>query len=1333
MDTVAQAVRELAGLAGMLDEPLSDGVLARAKALRELLGVATPLEEAVAATTLVVRLGELGTYLLARWREIKHQDAKAAATLRLALVLCRMLASGQETQKFNTRAKNAVGWNDTSNRAADSELGLHIRTIRRHLIEQSSAGTKRRREIAEVCLAEAQRWRARVASQASRNRAELNESTRKLLSRSGRYWADLDIVSSSETGRTARLSEGMYVDRELQESLLASLTTDGAQDILIVGEAGHGKSSLLWWLCGSLAAIPDMTPILVSATWMVPPVARAPGSLLESDTISTVVTELKAAGQTPILLLDTADLLLHDEASREVVRDCLEVARTAGVRVALTCRPVEAKLLRTEALVSVFLGAYTKAEVALAVSSLANFFCPGAATDVQLDRIDQAIARGLPVTEVVTSPLLLRVLFELRSPAFPALQELDVTSLYEEYWHRRVTADVRDELSERGNRSDGDLSVCAGLAGVVLLGLGSPETAMEILARQAQAVANAWAAATPTAVTPGAVGDLPALVRRGVLLAGPLGTVRFFHQTFFEYAAAQGLIRRDDIGAVSRLLGIVLHAPEDLFTGAVLEQVLIILGRDPAAIPAVQESVQQLIESAEPGLQSIAMVMLAHYPSLALDQTTLLLDGCTPPTLLRFGNAAATVASSSVQPTLELLHRLWIRPAKDCHRLVLKTLCRLGQRDADAQLAVTVAAHKWEVVESFMQEPTAKIVSNPDVPALLRLMAPMRPDVVRSATLTLIRRTRDLTQTLLDCAADNWDALGSTEYLDELKSAVVEGQTANKDRDGKAVREALGRVYARQWSTIWNPLKTQLCPEEIRSWDDLLDSVCAGIVESHNDVDSAAQSAGLAHYLGSVVAESPLLRRSLDRMAAAPTNLWQLRRSFYPILLASKSPATDLLIRDFRVALHALPVAGNEGTGTTPTDGTRAAVARASLDETQVPDSIVLAVLRGLRELPDGLWLRPDGLVIFLTLAARGGHAVARRVLAAVRLNPGLLKDQAPTIVLARFDSPDRVQAEDVPLIIELCVRLGETAHLRTLSADSRLKREFSAYAARLQEFVDLLLAGTGGQQVLGANLWHTLVANGVLSTTREALDLAVQTTTDPRAKAMVLRLLTLHVGRHPEDTAASIAGIRQIITIEAHPTPKIGPATRKVQPIVVEAARETLMELHSRNHVLDPTDAEEVFLLTLAPRTDRDRSQDIDTYGPAGEYIASLARSGYVTPAIELLDRLVSPVSLAIFSENQKNGLANKLRMATKALASHSDSAELARLVRLVEQSEPTFARILANSLLGERFAATWPLLRELTPELLPAGVPEEIARTTRKQQRLVGASARPELLLPT
>jgi hypothetical protein len=966
----------------------------------------------------------------------------------------------------------------------------------------------------------------------------------------------------------------------------------------------------------------------------------------------------------------------------------------------------------------------------LAVSSLANFFCPSVAADLHLDPIDKAIARGLPVTEVVTSPLLLRVLFELRSPAFPALEELDVTSLYEEYWHRRVTADVRDELSQRGSRSDGDLSVCAGLAGVVLLGLGSPETPMEILARQARAVVDAWAAAAPTAVTPGAVGDIAALVRRGVLLAGPLGTIRFFHQTFFEYAAAQGLIRRDGIGAASRLLDIVLQSSEDLFTGAVLEQVLIILGRDPAAIPAVEKAVQRLIGSAEPGLQSIAMVILAHYPALALDQTAL--DGCTPPTLLRFGNAAATVASNSVQPTLELLHRLWVRPAKDCHRLVLKTLSRLGQRDADSQLAVAAAAHKWEVIESFMEEPTAKIVSNPDVPALLRLMAPMRPDVVRNAILTLLRRTRDLTQTLLECAADNWGTLGSTEYLDELKRAIVEGQTANKDRDGKAVREALGRVYARQWSTIWNPSKGRFGPAEIRAWDELLVSICAGIVETHNDVDSAAQSAGLAHYVGTVVAESPLLRRSLDRMAAAPTNLWQLRRSFYPILLASNGPATDLLIRDFQAALHALPVAGNEGTGTTPTRGTRAAIARASLDETQVPESVVLAVLGGLRELPDGLWLRPDGLVIFLTLAARGGHAVARRVLAAVRQNPGLLKDQAPTIVLARFDSPDRVQAEDVPLIIELCVRLGETAHLRTLSTDSRLKREFRVYAARLQEFVDLLLGGAGGQQVLGANLWHTLVANGVLSTTREAIDLSVQATTDPRAKAMVLRLLTLHVIRHPEGTAASIAVIRQLITVEAYPRPEIGPATRKVQAIVVEAARETLLELHSRNPVLDPNDAEEVFVLTLAPRTDRDRSQDIDTYGLAGEYIASLARAAYVTPAIELLDRLVSPASLAVFSENQKNGLANKLRMATKALANHSDSAELARLVRLVEQSEPTFARILANSLLGERFAATWPLLRELAPELLPPGVPEEIARTTRKQQRLVGASARPELLVP-
>lgn len=1330
-DTGRGAVRELAGLAGMLDASVSTDTLARAHALSSALHLPEGADEVDGARNLLARINGCVVYLETCWIDAADLSTKERDELRIALILGRMLITSQDARSFNARAKAAVGWTPSDPRAEASELGVHFRTVRRQFLDQGPTGTQRRRHAAAAFLDYIDRWQSSgITGTGARAAKTWSVDTAGLMARSVRYLADLDIVATLSDDEPARLSQGLYVNRAVQEDVASQVMGGLGDDVLVIGEAGHGKSSLLWWLQTKLLRDPECMPLLISAAWLVPTL-RLPQGSLSPEVIDQALAEIVAAGQRPVLLLDTADLLLHDATARDIARSCLDSVRNADGRMVITCRPVEARLLRPEKLKEVHLGAYSSDEVASAVAALSACFCPNAAIDEGNDRIGDAIVRGLPAREVVTSPLLLRVLFELRSPVFPVLRELDVTALYEEYWKRRVVADVRDETSPR-DVDHADLSMTAGLAGVALLSLGIPEAPGMALARYVDNAHAAWSGPVAAALEPSREAQLDLLRHRGVLQSGPTGTVKFFHQTFFEYAAARGLIRRDGMRALDRLLKIVLENPDDLFSGAVLEQVLILLGREPDSSETIRQAVSSLVGSEDRGLQSIAMMLLAHYPGVALGSVRDLLGQCSPQTLTRFGYAAPTVYASTVQPTMELLELIWNRPARDCSQLVLQTMCRLGQRDEASCLAVANASAKWGVLDLFLSVDASRIVSNPDIPALLRLLAPVQPIVVQRAVLTLVKLTGDLTTTLLDIVSSHWTFLGSVDFLNDVATAVEASQLIRKDRDGKPVREALGRVYSKHWLTKWHPASIESGELLSTEWQELLDETCQGISEDSNDVLNGAKLAGLAYVLKALPDGSPHIDVALARVRTAPTDPWQLRRSFYPLLLSSESPARVRVATQFKSHLGELPAKVHNGIGETPTPETWAAVARASLDDERVPANLVLNVLEGLPARNDDLWLREDGLVVFLLLAAYGGHPAASRALEAVRRDPAQLEGKALTIVSARFDRPELVHGDDIDVVITLAIRSGNVTQIRVLSADTRLNPEFRRHAERLEAFIEKLLHGTGGQQVTGANLWYTLIDNAVLSTESADLRVAIEAASDPRAKAALIRLLALHASRYTEAASSAIEFVGQFITISTEPAPEIQPSSTKVKEIVAEAARSALLQLNGLVRVADTASIQEVFALAVAPRIDRERTYDIENYAHAGKFITSLVTSGHEIQAIQLLELLVEQETLNRFTTNQLNGLANKLRQATRTICMHAAKDDVERLVSLVAGAEPTFARILVNSLLRDRYDESGPLLRQIAPGTLPRGVGEEISRGTRRQQRRVGTTRHLELLQP-
>lgn len=108
-----------------------------------------------------------------------------------------------------------------------------------------------------------------------------------------------------------------YVPRGIEPALLDRLELPGVTPQIVVGEAGHGKSTLLWSLHRALQER-KRRPMMVSATWLQ---RSEDGSRTTStaDIAEAVVTEPGA-----VLLLDTADLLLHNESTRLDVVDLLD-------------------------------------------------------------------------------------------------------------------------------------------------------------------------------------------------------------------------------------------------------------------------------------------------------------------------------------------------------------------------------------------------------------------------------------------------------------------------------------------------------------------------------------------------------------------------------------------------------------------------------------------------------------------------------------------------------------------------------------------------------------------------------------------------------------------------------------------------------------------------------------------------------------------------------------------------------------------------------------------------------------------------------------------------
>lgn len=361
----------------------------------------------------------------------------------------------------------------------------------------------------------------------------------------------------------------LYVRRDIQDEVLRRLTPGAVA--VVSGRAGNGKTSLLWGVASELLENPGNEVFFIPAALLASRQRAAP--LLSADRIATALRETAHTGASAYVLIDTADILVNDDEGFLELMDAARRAADHGAAVLITSRPEEAGQITAGRERPIELRDYDSqrtsedrpGEFERAVAAHALAYCrrPGDTSDLAA-QIGTAVIRERELGAMARHPLTLRMFFELYSPG-NVPETIDATDLFESFWLDRVYRDRRN-WSSGAVDADTDLT----------------DTAMRLARAMLQAGLPVVAFADFVTGDPAnrlkLDSDVAALCARGVVRRDEFGSLAFFHQTFFDYAASKYLLSQPDaLGALETRLR---ARPDDYLLLSVFEQILICGFRD---------------------------------------------------------------------------------------------------------------------------------------------------------------------------------------------------------------------------------------------------------------------------------------------------------------------------------------------------------------------------------------------------------------------------------------------------------------------------------------------------------------------------------------------------------------------------------------------------------------------------------------------------------------------------------------------------------------------------------------------------------------------------------
>jgi hypothetical protein len=371
------------------------------------------------------------------------------------------------------------------------------------------------------------------------------------------------VKDEKDVRRAIYLDEGLYVHRVRAESAASEFITKVTADaqsagkwLSIVGDAGHGKSSLLWYLFTDLSASPRLTVIPLLAQ-------------MESDLAAVVRTATRArdvdSQNQLVVLIDTLDLVVGVD-DQQLAKKISELV-ALGALVITTSRKQEAdqlgRLLSSN--ICVELRRYNTLEAQQAIRNQIRIYYQDKSEielQEQFDKVWGLLEQQRDVRELDLEPLILRMLFEVYAPK-DIPRDVNTQQIYEHYWQKVVLFDrVVKNADERMERE----RLCRSMARRVAFG----EAHSDKFLIGSQMANEGGEFHSPFQTIEG-------LVSSGVLQwAEGRSSVRFFHQTFLEFTAAYDLLSldRDSLhGYVNQLFDDV--AGFNFFRAPILKQLAI--------------------------------------------------------------------------------------------------------------------------------------------------------------------------------------------------------------------------------------------------------------------------------------------------------------------------------------------------------------------------------------------------------------------------------------------------------------------------------------------------------------------------------------------------------------------------------------------------------------------------------------------------------------------------------------------------------------------------------------------------------------------------------------
>lgn len=339
----------------------------------------------------------------------------------------------------------------------------------------------------------------------------------------------LDLVSARNLREAGEINDehgsfglqDLYVTRDCETKIIDAIQ-EFRQPLFVTGPAGSGKTSTLWRIANRLIA-DGATIYFFRADFLV-----------SDDGFEKAKGIPFSAHARSYVIVDTVDSVVGQSASRQRLEDLIQEFQRKGFGIVAAIRPAEKNRFFTDERSIVIPGNYNNWEFSRVIESHVQAFYRLKDADTIAARVDEikTIASGnTPVVELVFQPLTLRMLFAVYAPT-EIPKEVNAISLFLEFWRKRVDSDWRAGRQEPEPGSRNLSGAAAWMAGVMLM-----DGSLQVNSNQIN-----------LAISQGHLGqeDVAELATRGILHRVTTGKgiegYEFFHQTFFEFAAAWAIV-----------------------------------------------------------------------------------------------------------------------------------------------------------------------------------------------------------------------------------------------------------------------------------------------------------------------------------------------------------------------------------------------------------------------------------------------------------------------------------------------------------------------------------------------------------------------------------------------------------------------------------------------------------------------------------------------------------------------------------------------------------------------------------------------------------------------